>query len=168
MTALDDFIAQDPARDFVDLRSSVRWTELDVRNRTELILEGAYPVSTQRILARKADVYQLSRLLTLLPDPELPLPVYSLSLEEKQEILAFGQFSILCGALKDVMWARAQRLTGALDYEDTRTALSTLPPPLEGEPDPFVDARIALQAILDAATPETVALVAERDAWRAG
>jgi hypothetical protein len=175
MSALDDFIAQDPvSRDFVKLDGNIQWTELQVRDRTEAILEGSgYTQSDQRILARKIDLWELEKIeeirqhLGLTPDPILQPPPYPLSDAEKTELAAYGQASLLCGALKDVMWARAQLVSDAISYESWRAFLDSLGPvPDLPEVDPNADVRAQLQTIMAGFSQGTKDLVAQRDAWR--
>lgn len=178
MSALDDFIAQDPeGRDFVDLHGFTWWNEDAVRTQTEWILQGIYSIEQQRIFGRKTDIYTLQRqaqiaaVAGLSPDPDMPLPPYSLSTQEKQELATYGGVVLLCGALKDLMWGRAQLVNACLGVEPLRDALDAVPP-LPEDPqatDDYAVLRASRQAAYDAAysalTADQKALLADRYAY---
>ncbi|HJV54318.1 MAG TPA: hypothetical protein VJ652_22835 [Noviherbaspirillum sp.] len=144
---------------FVDLMGNDVWSEADIVNRTEALVRSEFSRDAEMILQRKATGALLGQ--------------YVMTEEEQAELARFATVTAL--ARKAGVDARADMalLRAALDVEaaQRRRALPVFdgPEALEdGSPNPAVqvdaDERTGAQAVIDAAAPETLDLVAARAA----
>lgn len=152
---------------YVDMMGDVRWTDAQHKERIEAIVRSQVTHTRDHVLIRRSISFAFYLLAQMLPAGhpakamvgQFGQALTPAALEELQAAAA-----VFLAADEEAGAARidADRLHLALDYEEAHRALDALPPaPEEGE-DPDADRRAALAAALDAASEDTLALVAMR------
>lgn len=147
---------------YVDMKGFVRWTDPDHTSRSEAYVRARISHAREHILMRRLFAFVFYVIVQMLPEGN-PLKalltpfVRPLPQEALAEMGAAAQVYDGAEALANAGRADAARLHAALDYEDAQVALSALP---DGDTN-----RPWFQAVVDAVTPETLALVAERAAF---
>ena len=131
---------------FIDLMASTIWSEADIVRRTEEIVHGQFPVEAEVILHRKVTAAVIGQ--------------YTLTPAEQMDV---GRYAQVCEAARqegDAARADMALLTAAMAVEAAQRRLS-LPEIEDGEQD--AAERVAAQAVVDAAGPDVLALVALRN-----
>lgn len=157
---------------YVDLMGDVRWSEPDHVTRVESGVRSDTTHTREHVLIRRSVSFAFYLIAQMLPagHPAKDL-VAQFGRTLTPAALAELQRAAAVFDTADVVAAQARvdaaRLDLALDYEETRAALAALPAvPEEGE-DPDAERRAELQALLAAASADTLELVAQRAAFRA-
>jgi hypothetical protein len=133
--------------------SDVRWTEADHVIRVESFLRRSIGF-TFYLFAQMLPAGPTKDMLASFGQPLTPAAL--------AELTAAAQVFLQADALAAQARADAARLDLALDYEEAQAQLAALPAVPETGPDPDADRRAALQAVLAAASADTLALVASR------
>jgi hypothetical protein len=120
---------------FVNVLGSDLWSEADIVNRTESMIASYFPPNTTAILNRKVIGAATGR--------------YTLSADEQAELDHYNTVCLAASAAGNAARADMARLQSALDYEH---ALAIA----------IVDRSFFEQVIIDNASADTLALVAER------
>lgn len=141
---------------FIDLLASYVWSEVDIVSRTEALVRSQISTTDERIINRKLQGAMMGQ--------------YTLSVAEQDEVERFARVTQEAQAAGAAARADMVLLQGALDVEAAQRRLAVPPvaPVEEGAEvsgDGVVDAqeRAAAQAVVDAAGPAVLDLVALRN-----
>lgn len=151
---------------FVNLLGNDVWSEADIVNRTEAELHGQVSKEVELILSRKMIGFSLGRMIPTAQE-QADLTTYEIAAYRAQQsgIAARADMALLQLAL-DYEQAQARLLWPILTKPAMIMIINELHAYVEIiNPAIAVDAaeRVAAQAVLDAATPETLALMALRN-----
>lgn len=133
---------------FINLLENDVWSEADIINKTEAELHSVCSKTNELILSRKMIGFSLGRMIPTAQE-QAELTAY--------EIAAYQAQQSGIAARADMV-----RLQAALDYERAHARLA-LPIPQEGDTAADAEERSSAQAIVNAATSETLELVALRN-----
>lgn len=149
---------------YVDFNSDIRWTDEMHKVRIAETLDSRVPHGREHVLFRRMFAMMV---LAIFPAGH-PLRAKAKPLTEKQteEVFLAADAYLDADLLADEARIDSARLDKALDHEEAQRALASLLTVEEGEEDPNAEQRLALQAVIDAATEDTVTLVAARYAFR--
>jgi hypothetical protein len=163
---------EEDAVTYVDLMSDVRWSEADHVAAVEASVRSQVTHTREHVLLRRTIALVFYILSQMLPAGALQVMCATfgrpLDPAPLAELTAAAAVFLAADTLATQARGDGALLNAALDYEGARTTLAALPPPpTDGSPDTAADQRTALQAQLAAAGADTLALVAQRDAYRA-
>lgn len=119
------------------------FSEADIVRRTEAVISSQFP--DIQILQRKVQGQMLGQ--------------YTLTTDEQAELQSYAAASFAAGSLADEARVAMALLRQAWAIEAARTRLAL--PPVDGD-DQDAAERAAAQGVLDAASPEALALAAQR------
>jgi hypothetical protein len=155
---------------YVDLMSDIRWSEADHVDRVEAFVRSSVTHTREHVLTRRTFAllfYLLAQSMPAGAQKDLMASLgRPLSPGALAELLSAAQAFDAADRLAVDARADSARLDAALDYEDARARLAAISPMPEEGDDEDAERRAALQALLDAASADTLALVAQRDEFR--
>lgn len=132
---------------FINLMGNDVWSEADIVSRTEAMVRGVVSATDERIINRKLQGAMLGQ--------------YTLSIQEQEEVERFARVTHEAQAAGAAARADMALLLGALNVE---AALRRLAQPVADPAEEGDDAaRASAQAVVDAASPQVLALVALRN-----
>jgi hypothetical protein len=131
---------------FIDLMASDVWSEYDILNRTEAMIASAFPRARYAILDRKFKG-------ALAGHPEV------MDAPAQAELQEYESISFQAGAMADAARADMALLNRVLAVEAAQRRL--LEAAIDGD-EADAASRAAAQSVVDAADPQTLALVAQR------
>ena len=131
---------------FINLLADDVWSEADIVNRTEAMIASEFPVNAVAILNRKVTASAIGQ--------------YSLSAADQAEVAHYAAVSNAAAASGNAARADMIKLQAALDYERAQARLAHAVVP--GDTVDIAE-RAAAQAVISAASADTLALVALRN-----